>query len=66
MGFKYMHTGENLNIKLHFLKNSEELRFGNNSENSPRYSYDVTGRNKEVNQFNGKSSTNLEKNRQVD
>jgi hypothetical protein len=50
--------GENLNIKL-FFKNSEELRFVT-IENSPsRYSYDVTGRNKEVNQFNGKSSTNL-------
>jgi hypothetical protein len=55
MGIKYMHTGEKFEYQLAFFKNSEELRFGNNSENSPnRYSYDVTGRNKEVNQFNGK------------
>jgi hypothetical protein len=55
MGFKYMHTGEKFEYQFAFFKNAEELRFGNNSENSPsRYSYDVTGRNKEVNQFNGK------------
>ena len=57
MGVKYMHTGEKLEYQLAFFKNAEELRFGNNSENSPnRYSYDVAGRNKEVNQFNGKIS----------
>jgi len=55
MGVKYMHSGENFEYQLAFFKNAEELKFGNNSETSPnRYSYDVTGRNKEVNQFNGK------------
>nr|WP_245891719.1 hypothetical protein [Flavobacterium faecale] len=55
MGIKYMHSSEKFEYQLAFFKNAEELRFGNNSENSTsRYSYDVTGRNKEVNQFNGK------------
>ncbi|MCW2119719.1 hypothetical protein M2326_002030 [Flavobacterium sp. 7A] len=55
MGIKYMHNSEKFEYQLAFFKNAEELRFGNNSENSTsRYSYDVTGRNKEVNQFNGK------------
>ena len=55
MGFKYMHTGEKLEYQLAFFKNAEELRFGSNTETSPdRYSYDVAGRNKEVNQLNGK------------
>lgn len=55
MGVKFMHTGEKLEYQLAFFKNAEELRFGNNTETSPnRYSYDITGRNKEVNQFNGK------------
>ena len=55
MGIKYMHTGKNFDYQLAFFKNAEELRFGSNSETSPdRYSYDIAGRNKEVNQFNGK------------
>lgn len=55
MGVKYMHTGEKFEYQLAFFKNAEELRFGNNTETSPnRYSYDITGRNKEVNQFNAK------------
>lgn len=55
MGVKYLHTGEKFEYQLAFFKNAEELRFGNNTETSPnRYSYDITGRNKEVNQFNGK------------
>lgn len=55
MGVKFLHKGENIEYQLAFFKNSEELRFGNNTESSPnRYSYDITGRNKEVNQFNGK------------
>lgn len=55
MGVKYMHTGEKFEYQLAFFKNAEELRFGNNTETSPnRYSYDITGRNKEINQFNGK------------
>ncbi|MCF4102518.1 hypothetical protein L1I30_12655 [Gillisia sp. M10.2A] len=55
MGVKYMHTGEKFEYQFAFFKNAEELKFGNNTETSPnRYSYDITGRNKEVNQFNGK------------
>jgi len=55
MGVKYIHTGERFEYQLAFFKNAEELRFGNNTEISPnRYSYDIAGRNKEINQFNGK------------
>ena len=55
MGVKYMHTGEKIEYQLAFFKNAEELSFGNNTEISPnRYSYDISGRNKEVNQLNGK------------
>lgn len=55
MGIKYIHNGETIEYHLAFYKNSEELLFGNNTESSARrYSYDIAGRNKEVNQFNGK------------
>ena len=55
MGVKYMHTGEKFEYQLAFFKNAEEYSFGSNSEVSPsRYAYDIAGRNKEVNQFNGK------------
>ncbi len=55
MGMTYTYTGEKFEYHLGFFKNSEELRFGSETENSTRrYSYDVVGRNKETNQFNGK------------
>lgn len=55
MGLKYIHLGNKIEYHLAFFKNAEELRFGNDTEISPaRYSYDVAGRNKEINQFNGK------------
>lgn len=55
MGIKFVHTGERFDYHLAFYKNAEELTFGNSSETSPdRYSYDVTGRNKEINQVNVK------------
>ena len=55
MGVKYIHLGEKTEYHLAFFKNAEELRFGNASEIShSRYSYDVAGRNKEINQFNAK------------
>lgn len=55
MGVKYIHIDDKFEYNLAFFKNAEELRFGGTSEVSPdRYSYDVVGRNKEVNQFNGK------------
>ncbi|WP_439490465.1 hypothetical protein [Algoriphagus sp.] len=55
MGIKYVHAGEKIEYQFAFFKNAEELGFGNNAEISPsRYSYDIAGRNKEVNQLNGK------------
>ena len=55
MGVKYVHIDDRFEYNLAFYKNAEELRFGNDSEaSSNRYSYDVVGRNKEVNQVNGK------------
>ena len=55
MGVKYVHIDDKFEYNLAFFKNAEELRFGSDSEvSSDRYSYDVVGRNKEVNQLNGK------------
>ncbi|WP_417885774.1 hypothetical protein [Zunongwangia sp.] len=55
MGIKYIHDSETIQYQFAFFKNAEELNFGSNSEVSPsRYSYDIAGRNKEVNQVNGK------------
>lgn len=55
MGIKYVHYGDTFEYHLAFFKNSEELRFGSETESShSRYSYDIAGRNKEINQFNGK------------
>ena len=55
MGIKFLHIGDKFEYKLAFYKNAEELRFGGDTETAPnRYSYDVVGRNKEVNQVNGK------------
>lgn len=54
MGIKYMYTGDKWEYALAFFKNSEEELFGSDTETAgDRYSYDVAGRNKEVNQFNG-------------
>ncbi|MBS2210111.1 hypothetical protein KEM09_01780 [Carboxylicivirga mesophila] len=53
MGIKWMKRYDHLLVQAAFFKNAEELNFGNNSAISPnRYSYDVAGRNKEVNQGN--------------
>lgn len=55
MGLKYIHAGEKFEYHLAFFKGSEELNFGSETQSSTsRYSYDVVGRNKEINQFNGK------------
>ncbi len=55
MGVKFLHIDDKFEYNLAFYKNAEELQFGGDTESSPdRYSYDVVGRNKEVNQFNGK------------
>lgn len=55
MGVVYTYSGKKMEYHFGFFKNSEELRFGSDTESSPnRYSYDIVGRNKEINQFNGK------------
>ncbi|MGO3706860.1 MAG: hypothetical protein ACTJGD_10935 [Mesonia hippocampi] len=55
MGVKFIHKGKRWEYHLAFFKNAEELNFGNNSPISPsRYSYDIAGVQKEINQFNGK------------
>ncbi|WP_371815872.1 hypothetical protein [Flavobacterium sp. CS20] len=55
MGIKYSNVQDKFEYYLAFFKNAEELNFGGLTETDPsRYSYDVVGRNKEVNQFNGK------------
>ena len=60
MGIKYMNDQDNWSFRLAFFKNAEELSFGDLSEVSDsRYSYDVSGRNKEVNQVNGKIEYNF-------
>ncbi|MFD0976854.1 hypothetical protein [Salinimicrobium gaetbulicola] len=56
MGVKFIHTGEKFEYHIAFFKNAEELNFGNNSAVSfSRYSYDVAGANKEINQGNIKA-----------
>ena len=55
MGVKWTHTTNQIEIQAAFYKNAEELSFGNTSSSSSnRYAYDVSGRNKEVNQGNFK------------
>jgi len=55
MGVDYIYNDDRFEYHLAFFKNAEEFAFGSNTESSPhRYSYDVVGRNKEVNQINGK------------
>lgn len=55
MGIKYLHLGKHFEYHLAFFKNAEEMRFGDNTAVSySRYSYDIAGNNKEVNQANGK------------
>ena len=54
MGIKYLHTSERWDLAFAFFKNADELLFGSDNETSDdRYGYDVAGRNKEINQFNG-------------
>lgn len=54
MGVKYLYKGDRWEYALAFFKNSDEELFGSDTETSAdRYAYDVAGRNKEVNQFNG-------------
>ena len=65
MGIKYIHDSDRIQYQLAFFKNAEELQFGSTTEVDPsRYSYDIAGRNKEVNQFNGKFIYKLGKDRE--
>ena len=60
MGIKWMKTYDRLQVQAAFYKNAEELNFGNASAlSASRYSYDVSGRNKETNQGNVKLSYKL-------
>lgn len=53
MGVKWIKNYSKLQVQAAFYKNAEELTFGNTSAvSASRYSYDVSGRNKEVNQAN--------------
>ncbi len=53
MGIKYHYRKKQWEIAAAFFKNADVLDFSENKETSPdRYSYDVAGRNKEVNQLN--------------
>ena len=54
MGIKYIYTGDQWEYALAFFKNADELLFSPDAETTnDRYGYDVAGRNKEINQFNG-------------
>lgn len=54
MGLKFVHTDEHWEYAFAFFKNADELLFSPDAETSgDRYGYDVAGRNKEINQFNG-------------
>ena len=66
MGIKFVHETEKINLHIAFFKNAEELVFGDNSSISPnRYSYDVAGRNKEVNQGNVKLDFKMGKKKNI-
>lgn len=55
MGISYDYDSEKWQVDIGFYKNAEELSFADNSPVSDaRYSYDFSGRNKEINQFNAR------------
>lgn len=54
MGIKYLYAARHWEFALAFFKNADELLFSSDGETSDdRYGYDVAGRNREQNQFNG-------------
>lgn len=56
MGIKYLYQGDTWDFTLAFFKNADELLFGSDNETSDdRYGYDVAGRNKENQSFNGQA-----------
>ncbi|WP_298481150.1 hypothetical protein [uncultured Maribacter sp.] len=53
MGVSYDYEDDRIKLDIGFYKNAEALTLGDNNAISPnRYSYDFSGKNKEVNQFN--------------
>ncbi|TMM56852.1 hypothetical protein FEE95_10150 [Maribacter algarum] len=53
MGISYDYEDDRIKLDIGFYKNAEALTLSDNNPVSPnRYSYDFSGRNKEVNQFN--------------
>ncbi|NML38253.1 hypothetical protein HHL17_13690 [Chitinophaga sp. G-6-1-13] len=66
MGIKFERRANRWLYQLAFFKNAEELNFGDKSAIDPgRYSYDVAGRNKEVNQGNARVEYFLDKNNSI-
>ncbi|MHA6248461.1 hypothetical protein ACXYMU_11025 [Pontibacter sp. CAU 1760] len=55
MGVKYIHDTGRWQWQAAFYKNAEEFVFGPSEPSPNRYSYDITGRNKENNQLNFKA-----------
>lgn len=56
MGIKYLYQSDHWDFTFAFFKNADELLFGSDNETTDdRYGYDVAGRNKEINQFNGQA-----------
>ena len=55
MGISYDYDSEKWQLDIGFYKNAEELSFSDNAPVSDaRYSYDFSGRNKEINQLNAR------------
>lgn len=53
MGISYDYEDDRIKLDIGFYKNAEALTLGDNNPISPnRYSYDFSGKNKEVHQFN--------------
>ncbi|RAJ82078.1 hypothetical protein CLV59_104303 [Chitinophaga dinghuensis] len=66
MGIKFERKARHWKYQLAFFKNAEELNFGDKTAIDPgRYSYDVAGRNKEVNQGNARVEYLLENNSSI-
>jgi len=66
MGFKFHQQRKRWSYDVAFFKNAMELDFGDKTEIDPsRYSYDVAGRNKEVNQGNIKTEYMLSDNKKI-
>ncbi|MFB6457360.1 hypothetical protein ACE38W_18950 [Chitinophaga sp. Hz27] len=66
MGVKFERITPKWKYELAFFKNAEEINFGDNTPTDPsRYSYDVAGRNKEVNQGNARAEYFINKDNSI-